>query len=726
MDSDFENLEDLAEDAANFGHNESEFRNRFIAWANALQAAIAETSRRYDCIFHRDDAQSSIISPWIEGPGGGSIASIEIFGDSQGSELGRPNSTASAAKFSFNIKASSEFISSEIERIAEVCKSAKETHDVEKSQEKQKRESENQKTIDLDQERPAGSPKPNPARSSPATRAKSDPSSGRTAQKSPESYQMRMFSPGSFSGESPRPNQSPWSNTEKVPESMKSGNNRQSMRSPDFAVAKSSGQSQLRSANSYEMKSPHCEMRSADSYSLKASSTSGGTDRQAQIQNIQNTSHSITYHEERHAAALRDVDPSAKPKIEHKEGPDGKKYAVAGQVETNVSTGGPPKTAEKKAEAVYRSAIGDQERSASDNVAARKAMFAAQKARLDGFKMKSIENGGGIGDGDRSMSTGGDEGDEMQSPSSRGGKCYSAKMSSPNGNDQGGVSMQSPQGSKVVMHNPAAAILGVIGRVIAGTVVRGGAAAAFKRGATAVAGGIRSEATNFARRGARGSAQRRFGSMIAKRAGKAGRDARSGKMMSDLQRSSEKLVRTFDELNEKARKFSPQLQIQESKNYVAQFRADQKTAREIGKPLADYSGAKSRLSIAQQDVSTTIASVMLPIYTAVTTIQAFLTEVLGTILNVITTSFKSLYDVVEGATGIVRGSLAFLEEISRYIKYIWDAMPDWMKRKEEKPKDNLNDFFTMQVPPPFAFANGFKPPVPALPVPPPLNPPGGL
>lgn len=113
---------------------------------------------------------------------------------------------------------------------------------------------------------------------------------------------------------------------------------------------------------------------------------------------MQDKSNEIKRHEERHSVALRDVDSDAKPQYKEEQGPDGRKYAVAGEVNTNVvPVPGNAKATEKKADAIYRSAMHDEKRSKEDNQVARQAMQMKQEAGKDsaggnGNSMKSPAN----------------------------------------------------------------------------------------------------------------------------------------------------------------------------------------------------------------------------------------------------------------------------------------------------------------------------------------------
>lgn len=402
----------------------------------------------------------------------------------------------------------------------------------------------------------------------------------------------------------------------------------------------------------------------------------GSPDSESETQQMDHRSRKIVNHENKHSAVLRDSSYSAddaKPRFVEQQGPDGRKYAVGGEVNTDLRPiPGNPDATEKKAESVYRSAIGDSDRSESDNEAARRAMFAAQEARR-AKAMKRAESGDG----------------SMESPY---GSAKPVRMGSPYS-----VKMRSP-----------AALIPLIGRGIAavgGFAARGAAAAGgyAARGAVAVAG--RGSAVGRGiRRGV--IAARRFGRRAASNGDGAQQaianvtDSLTGlnPVVGTLTKTVKMLESETANAAVRLKNFSAALAIQAAQNNVNRLNQSLQQGQRLGPGLAEYERQRGRIDMATGNIQADVIAIFLPLVTAIANGTATLLEIGSGISALIAQGFKSVGElaqtIVENIPFLKLAGTA-AEDIKKWIK-------QWLPPQANGDFNvkNLNDLFTMPIPGP--------------------------
>lgn len=101
-----------------------------------------------------------------------------------------------------------------------------------------------------------------------------------------------------------------------------------------------------------------------------------------QIRNLEQRDNEVRRHEQAHAAA---AGPHARggPRFEYQNGPDGRQYAVGGEVSIDTSAAETPEATIAKAQQIRRAATAPAEPSSQDRAVAAKAAQLEQKARQE-------------------------------------------------------------------------------------------------------------------------------------------------------------------------------------------------------------------------------------------------------------------------------------------------------------------------------------------------------
>jgi hypothetical protein len=114
-------------------------------------------------------------------------------------------------------------------------------------------------------------------------------------------------------------------------------------------------------------------------------------DEQKEVNELKKTDREVRAHEQAHLAAAGGLATSG-ANYEYKTGPDGKKYAVAGDVHIDVSEGKDPEQTIRKAEKIKRAALAPAKPSAQDRAVAAKVSAMEAKARMELAKKQYSNN----------------------------------------------------------------------------------------------------------------------------------------------------------------------------------------------------------------------------------------------------------------------------------------------------------------------------------------------
>lgn len=104
-------------------------------------------------------------------------------------------------------------------------------------------------------------------------------------------------------------------------------------------------------------------------------------DEQAQVQKLAETDRKVRAHESAHMAAAAGIAIGG-ASFGYESGPDGKRYAVSGEVQISVSEGKTPEETIARAEQVRRAALAPADPSAQDQKVAAEASQMAARARM--------------------------------------------------------------------------------------------------------------------------------------------------------------------------------------------------------------------------------------------------------------------------------------------------------------------------------------------------------
>lgn len=452
--------------------------------------------------------------------------------------------------------------------------------------------------------------------------------------------------------QSARANYSPWSRHERKPEAQSPSESRMQARLQTPIGGQATAQQNHQPLPPATVRSQPA-MRSPD-----AIVRMGNPQAESETSQMESRSRRIVEHENRHAAILRDAPDNtadAKPQFVHKQGPDGRKYAVAGEVNTDLKPiPGNPHATEQKAESVYRSALGNADRSQSDYDAARQAMFVAQEAR----QAKMIQR-------------------------NSAGK---PAMASPLNNEPPKASAYS-----VKMGNP----LAVVGALLA-------------RGAMAVGRGVVAGARVVRRGGARAfqyasqAPTSRIGRGVSNYMGVGTRAEMVARSFQRLESSSDRLNSNFASMSERLRNFAPVLSVQMAQNNVNRMEQDLRIGQRLGPGLAEFEKQRGRIAIAAGNTQANFAEIMLPLATLATKTLATIAET-GAVLSGGVASLVKMIGAFVDMSGRFLADLPLVRDILQILDKIYQWIKQWMPKQEEaKGVGNFNDFFRMEIPGPNA------------------------
>ena len=117
-------------------------------------------------------------------------------------------------------------------------------------------------------------------------------------------------------------------------------------------------------------------------------------EEKVQVKELQNRDREVRSHEQAHAAAAGPYS-NGGPQFEYQRGPDGKRYAVGGEVSIDSSpVKGDPEATIQKMQIIRKAAMAPAEPSSKDRQVAAKAAQEMSKARSEQMKNRSNENQG--------------------------------------------------------------------------------------------------------------------------------------------------------------------------------------------------------------------------------------------------------------------------------------------------------------------------------------------
>jgi SprA-related family len=123
-------------------------------------------------------------------------------------------------------------------------------------------------------------------------------------------------------------------------------------------------------------------------------STTKNATQQQQVQRLQKQDQDVRKHEQAHISAASGVAVSA-PTYKYTTGPDGKTYAVSGDVSIDASPGNDPQATLRKADIIRRAALAPAAPSSQDYRVAAQAEQMANKARQE-IQQQNSGNSGSI------------------------------------------------------------------------------------------------------------------------------------------------------------------------------------------------------------------------------------------------------------------------------------------------------------------------------------------
>lgn len=424
-------------------------------------------------------------------------------------------------------------------------------------------------------------------------------------------------------------------------------------------------------------------------------SSSSGMKSPLNTNAMDDRSRRIVNHENNHAAILRDVSPGVKPEITRQQGPDGRKYAVAGEVNADLDPvpGNSGATA-KKAEIVYRSAMGDPRRSAADAHVGRSALETAQSARKserDENSMSSPDNAvkmkfiGPAFRAARGMARNAFRGLRVRARAAR----IAARRGRPAGDmvrDAYGEVMGASRGIRTA--RGFAGMLGFGGQQngdTAGQRMAGGMGTVAGR----VAGGAVGSAVGFAMGGPVGGM---VGAAVGTMAGGAVGSTAAGLLAGDfkvLGKSANMLADAFKESSEKLKYYSPQLAVAHTMNIVKQFQLNREQGRQLGPGLAEFERQRGKFEMGG---------------------QRFIGDLQAALLPGFNEGFKLLNNLTDLVRPMQRMGTSILKWLSEWFAYFvsWgNTITDAVKRIFNivdvkvlpAPDPNMINLFKMQMPP---------------------------
>lgn len=410
------------------------------------------------------------------------------------------------------------------------------------------------------------------------------------------------------------------------------------------------------------------------------------------VKSMDDRSRKIIDHENRHSSILREGEIFSKPKIGYRQGPDGRRYAISGEVTADLEDQtGDHKKQESRAEIIHKSAMSDQKRSQSDEEAGRLSAASSQVAREGRHK----ESGG------------------MKSPYNQFQPAM-VSMGSPHQNGSAQVKMGAPP--------LVAALAGAATRFIAPAAYRvvSGAAGAFRTakslpGLTARATKTKekvrlaNQAMSTMPRGAPGSPQRdRYnrGEELRQKAIKQNIEAQS-----DLERSTRNLTKafhqvelgtkmmfkSFGDLNDRIRNFSPPIAQQSAENLINRINQNLDHGQRLGAVGSRFERESGKLEIQIREMGANIFSIAGPIINPLIAMVSSLVQIGNGLLRMA----GNITNAVTSVPGAIDNKLG------GWGKWISKGFQDLLDKISPPANPNgainmLNDLFKMQLPPPGA------------------------
>jgi hypothetical protein len=117
--------------------------------------------------------------------------------------------------------------------------------------------------------------------------------------------------------------------------------------------------------------------------------------QQAQVQHLKAVDQKVRQHEAAHQAAGAGLTGAAN--FQYVRGPDGKQYAVSGDVSINTSPGWTPEATLARARQIQAAALAPVDPSSQDRAVAAAAALMANQARAEISRERQAEQGGGQG-----------------------------------------------------------------------------------------------------------------------------------------------------------------------------------------------------------------------------------------------------------------------------------------------------------------------------------------
>jgi hypothetical protein len=405
--------------------------------------------------------------------------------------------------------------------------------------------------------------------------------------------------------------------------------------------------------NASIVRSPAGRKRSETSVSM------GSPDTDAKSAEMSKTSGKIVDHEMKHASILREGSgdiSQAKPIYSQKQGPDGKRHAVSGEVNVDLDpASGSAEDTEKKATLVTSSAMSDIKRSRSDNEAGRRAAMIAQAARAE----KRGENSG------------------FKNPDMSTGQVQSQQIQSPH---------------SVRMGFPAMIARGVMtaGRVVGRGVVRAGRATG--RGIARVG--------RATRRGAAGAwnATRNAVSSIQPMA-LLRNTTNIITSLTSMVTSVKGVTSSLDDMSTKLKNFSPEITVQKARNEINALNQSMGQARRLGPGLAEWEKNKGRINLAGNDMMEGLLKMILPVVNTIASVVASILEWTVSIGEYIKTMIVDLITIIDNYVSRAIPGFQVLKDILSHITLF---RPPQEKVEDDVLMKNLSDLFMMPIPGPNA------------------------
>ena len=162
-------------------------------------------------------------------------------------------------------------------------------------------------------------------------------------------------------------------------------------------------------------------------------------EEQQQVEKLKARDREVRAHEQAHKAAAGGYATSG-PTYEYQSGPDGKRYAVGGEVGIDTSpVSGDPEATIRKAQVIRRAALAPAEPSSQDQRVAAQAARMEAEARQELSKQRMEESQGGAGTSNQDDGPGAAGGPQEAAAGSQGGLSRASSVGGYSGFDRGGT-----------------------------------------------------------------------------------------------------------------------------------------------------------------------------------------------------------------------------------------------------------------------------------------------